>query len=85
LRNIKHKMSDWSPENAIAMERRHILEGETRVARQEALVGRLIESGLDQLVRPANEVLSLLRASLELSRERLSELEDRYGKTPRSG
>jgi hypothetical protein len=77
-------MNDWSPENAIAMERRHILEGVTRVGRQEALVGRLIESKLDQLVRPANEVLRLLRASLELSRERLRELEDHYGNAPTS-
>ena len=63
------------------MERRHILEGEKRVARQEALVGKLIENGHDQLVRAANEVLGLLRQSLELSRERLRDLEDRYSKT----
>ena len=74
-------MSDWSPETAIAMERRHILEGEKRIARQETLVGKLIESGHDQLVCRANEVLGFLRESLQLSRERLRELEDRYGKT----
>ena len=76
-------MSDWSPEKAIAMERHHILEGEKRVSRQEALVGKLIENGHDQLVRAANEVLGLLRESLELSRERLRDLENRYGQTPR--
>ena len=76
-------MSDWSPEKAIAMERRHILDGEKRVSRQEALVGKLIEKGHDQLVRAANEVLGLLRESLELSRERLRDLENRYGQTPR--
>jgi hypothetical protein len=76
-------MSDWSPEKAIAMERRHIQEGEKRVSRQEALMGRLIENGGDyQLVHMANEVLSLLRESLEFSRERLRDLEDRYGKAP---
>jgi hypothetical protein len=77
----RREMSDWSPGKAIAMERRHILEGEKRVARQEALVGKLIENGHDQLVRAANEVLGLLRQSLELSRERLRDLEDRYSKT----
>jgi hypothetical protein len=76
-------MSDWWSEKAIAMERRHILEGEKRVSRQEALVGKLIENGHDQLVRAANEVLGLLRESLELSRERLRDLENRYGQTPR--
>jgi hypothetical protein len=76
-------MSDWSPETAIAMERRHILEGEKRVSRQEALVGQLIENGgRRQLVQTANEVLGLLRESLDLSRERLRYLEDQYGKAP---
>ena len=77
-------MSDWSPEETIAMERRHILEGAKRVSRQEALVGQLIENGGPyQFVHTANEVLCLLRESLELSRERLPDLEDRYGKARR--
>ena len=76
-------MGDWLPENAIAMERRHILDGEKRVSRQEALVGKLIEKGHDQLVRATNEALGLVRKSLELSRERLRDLENRYGQTPR--
>ena len=76
-------MSDWSPEKAIAMERRHILEGERRVFRQEALVEKLVENGrLNQLVHTANEMLGLLRESLELSRERLRYLEDHYGNAP---
>ena len=75
-------MSDWSPGKAITMERRHILEGEKRVARQEALVGKLIENRHDQLVRAANEILGLLRESVELSKERLRDLEDHYGKAP---
>jgi hypothetical protein len=37
-------MSDWSPEEAVAMERRHILEGEKRVVREEALVDQLTEN-----------------------------------------
>jgi uncharacterized coiled-coil protein SlyX len=63
------RMSGWSPEDAMAMERRHIVEGENRVARQEALVRR------------SNEVLDLLRESLELSKERLRDLENRYATT----
>lgn len=73
-------MNGWSPEDAIAMERRHILEGEKRVARQEALVKELTEKGHDRIVPRSNEVLGVLRASLELSRERLQELEHRYCK-----
>jgi len=71
------------PEKAIAMERRHILEGEKRVSRQEALVEKLIDNRHDQLVLTANEVLGLLRESLELSKERVRDLENRYGKAPR--
>jgi hypothetical protein len=69
----------WSPADAIAMERRHILEGEIRIARQEALRRELIGKGYNQLVLGANELLDLLRESLELSRERLGYLEDHYG------
>ena len=70
------------PEKAIAMERLHILDGVKRVARQEALVGKLINSRHVQLVSTANEVLDLLGETLELSRERLRDLENRYGPAP---
>ena len=72
-------MSSWSPADAIAMERRHIREGEKRVALQETLVLELIEKGHDQIVGRANEVLGLFSESLEFSRERLRDLERRYG------
>ena len=72
-------MSSWSPADAIAMERRHIIEGEKRVARQEALVLEQIERGHVQNMARFQEVLDLFRESLELSRERLRELELRYG------
>jgi hypothetical protein len=75
-------MSGWSPAAAIAMERRHILEGTARIARQEALVARLTEEGYDRLVPRSNEVLALLRNSLELSKERLLDLESRYDLPP---
>jgi hypothetical protein len=61
------------------MEKRHILEGEKRVARQEVLAEELIEKGCGHLVPKCNELLWLLRQSLELSRARLLDLETRYG------
>jgi len=61
------------------MERRHIIEGEKRVARQEALVLEQIERGHVQNMARFQEVLDLFRESLELSRERLRDLELRYG------
>jgi hypothetical protein len=72
-------MSPWSPEENVAMERRHILEGEKRVARQEALTGELIEKGYYRIANEAIELLKVMRETLELSRERLRHLEDRYG------
>jgi N-glycosylase/DNA lyase len=75
-------MSGFSPEDAMDMEKRHILEGEQRVARQEALIEKLREQGRDQFVRRASQVLDVLRESLELSRERLRDLEHRYHSTP---
>jgi hypothetical protein len=61
------------------MEMRHIAEGEERVARQEVLAEELIEKGCGDLVPQSNELLWLLRQSLELSRERLRDLQIRYG------
>jgi hypothetical protein len=72
-------MSSWSPADAIAMERRHIIEGQKRVARQEALVLQQIEKGHVQITARSQELLDLFRQSLELSRERLRDLELRYG------
>jgi hypothetical protein len=75
-------MIEWSPNDAIAMERRHIVEGEQRVARQEMLVLRMTERGNRQLIHDAHEVLLLLREAAEASWTRLGELEDRYGNRP---
>jgi hypothetical protein len=72
-------MSGWSPTDAIAMERRHIIEGEQIVARQEMIVSELIEKRHDRLVGSANDLLDLFRDLLEVSRGRLRDLERRYG------
>jgi hypothetical protein len=75
-------MSGFSPEDAMAMERRHIVEGEKRVARQEALVRELTEKGRTQIVQRSIELLGDMRNMLELSRARLRDLENRYHNTP---
>jgi hypothetical protein len=77
-------MDHWSPDDAIAMERRHIVEGGKRVARQEALVRELVEKGSGHIVPGANELLHLLRESLGLSRARLRDLEGLYPKAIKS-
>ena len=64
----------------MAMERRHIIEGEERVARQDVLTGTLIEMGYYRIARDSAELLNLMYTSLELSRDRLRYLEDHYGK-----
>jgi uncharacterized coiled-coil protein SlyX len=74
-------MSAWSPAETIAMERRHIKECEARIVRQEALVLRINEQ-LDQFVATSKETLRLLRESLEISKNRLQDLEQRYGSAP---
>ena len=68
-------MTRWSIEDAVAMERRHVLAGEKMVSRQECLANELVGKGRDQLAQSANEVLVILRESLDLSRKHLSRLE----------
>ena len=57
-------MARWSIEDAVAMERRHVLAGEKMVSRQECLANELVGKGRDQLAQSANEVLVILRESL---------------------
>lgn len=68
-------MSDWLPEDPIAMERRHILESEKRVARKEALVRELTRYGPRGLAPKSAELLGLLRKSLPLARRHPRTLE----------
>jgi hypothetical protein len=72
-------LSSFSPERAMAMEHRHILEGEKRVARQEMLVKRLAGNGQSHLLCNASQVLTLLREGLTLSRDHLRSLQSHYG------
>jgi len=66
------------------MERRHVLEGENRIARQLALVAKLNGSGNQQLAKSAVELLDIQHDMLKISRLRLQQLEDRFGKEPSS-
>ena len=70
-------MSGWSLDAAITMERRHILEGEMRVSRQEALVQKLILKGHEELAIRATDLLGLLREFVAFAKERLRTLEQR--------
>jgi hypothetical protein len=62
-------------ESQIEMERRHVLEGEARVARQEALIQRLDPSRHLDLVLIARDLLEALRKSVAFAKARLSSLE----------
>jgi hypothetical protein len=68
-------MTRWSIEDAVAMERRHVLAGGKMVSRQECLANELVGKGRDQLAQSANDLLVILRESLDLSRRHLSRLE----------
>ncbi|WP_146002722.1 hypothetical protein [Telmatospirillum siberiense] len=72
-------MSGWSCREAIAMERRHILEGEIKISRQKMIVSELILKKHDRLVPMAMDVLYMLCDSLEMSRTRLLDLESHVG------
>ena len=67
-------MSNWSREDERAMERRHILEGEQLLAKQQGLMEKLIAERHHGLVATASELLDIVRESVELSRGRLREL-----------
>jgi hypothetical protein len=74
-----HEMNDWSHEDEIAMARRQCLEGEQLLARQQALLEKLVAQGHHGLVEIANQLTDILRESMELSRARLRGLEHRQG------
>jgi len=57
------------------MERRHVREGEARVARQEAIVRYFDSRGKPELALTARDLLVSFRAFLALAKERLDDLE----------
>ena len=79
---VRREMNLWSCKDTIAMERRHILEGEKRVARQEVLISELTRKGHDWLLPMAADVLSIMCDCLEMSKTRLMDLEGHLGGPP---
>jgi hypothetical protein len=70
-------------DEAIEIERRHIREGEARIARQE-VIARLFDSRCTpEAAAQARELMAEFREIVEVAKTRLVELEQRYrGKPP---
>jgi hypothetical protein len=68
-------MSEWSREAAIAMERRHVADGQRRIERQEALIAKLVQKSTTELIPLAAYLLSEFREAVEMSKARLQALE----------
>ncbi len=68
----------FNADEAIELERRHIREGEARVARQEEIVNRLNLRGAFEAVLRARELLAEHGRFVEGAKERLADLQRRY-------
>ena len=64
-------MSERSAEDLLSMARRHVAEGEARVACQEALIVKLDRDGHTELAFEARELLATLQTSLRLANKDL--------------
>jgi hypothetical protein len=64
------------PETVLEMARRHVLEGEERLARQIAIVAKL-ERNSHTDAALATKVLEAIRLSLDMSKRHLADLERR--------
>ena len=58
-------------ETPLAMAARHVMEGEERVARQQAVVERMLKAGYQRQAAEAAKLLETMRTTLSLSREHL--------------
>jgi hypothetical protein len=58
-------------ESPLAMAARHVMEGEERVARQRAVVERMLKAGYQRQAAEALKLLETMRTTLSLSREHL--------------
>jgi hypothetical protein len=72
----------FHPDEAIEMERRHIREGEARIAQQEEIVSRLDSRVGPESTLLARQLLVGFRDVVEAAKERLSQLERRYPDKP---
>jgi hypothetical protein len=69
-------------ESPLAMASRHVMEGEERVARQQAIVERLLKAGYQQEAAQAAKLLGTMQTTLELAREHLRREESHGGDLP---
>jgi hypothetical protein len=60
-----------SSEDPLAMAARHVMEGEERVARQEAILEELVKDGREREAAAARKVLETMQTTLKLAREHL--------------
>jgi hypothetical protein len=65
------------PETVLEMARRHVLEGEERLARQIALVAKLERDNHTEAAVLGSKVLGAIRLSLDMSKRHLRNLESR--------
>ena len=65
------------PETVLEMARRHVLEGEERLARQVALVAKLERASHTDAAALGSKVLEVIRLSLDVSKRHLHDLESR--------
>ena len=65
------------PETLLQKARRHVREGEDRIERQEATVAKLEKDNHEQAATMAKGVLAIMRASLDLMKRHLRQIEER--------
>jgi hypothetical protein len=65
------------PETVLEMARRHVLEGQERLARQIALVAKLERDNHTEAAALGGMVLETIRLSLDMSKRHLRDLERR--------
>ena len=65
------------PETALQMARRHVREGEERLARQETTIANLERGNRPRSAILARGVLATMRTSLDLMKRHLHEIEER--------
>ena len=61
-------------ETPIQMAERHIIEGGTRIARQEAQIAELDRDGHDHMLPEANKLLEMMRAQQVQAKAHLARL-----------
>ena len=68
-----------SAESPLEQTRRHVTEGEQRIARQETLIEELEQDGHANLLPAARELLAQLQSAQQLGREHLQREERKAG------